>query len=195
MCCVQHVCTHRTIDEETEDAPGWSPGGERGSHSASPLRGARCFGDVVLDPSTAAEGWFAVKSPCIVLAGGGPGGWQVRWSPRARPEAGQQGGALLPCPSLQSLCCQGVAAASRPCCLKGSVHTHSTERLGMTVSDASVSLMALQSTSDQAPAGPTCSLRGTDVLRAGTGGRPMVVGNFWACGRAAPDDVVGKVSV
>lgn len=39
MCCVQHVCTHRIIDEETEDAPGWSPGGERGSHSASTLRG------------------------------------------------------------------------------------------------------------------------------------------------------------
>lgn len=73
VCCVQHVCTHRTIDEETEDAPGWSPGGERGSHSASAL-GARCFGDVVLDPSTAALRMVAVESLCIVLAGWGPRG-------------------------------------------------------------------------------------------------------------------------
>ena len=53
----------------------------------------------------------------------------------------------------------------------------------------------IRSTSDPVPAGPTCSVRGTDVLRAGGGGRPMAVGNFWTCGRASPDDDVGKVSV
>lgn len=75
------------------------------------------------------------------------------------------------------------------------MHTHSAKRPGMTASDAPVSLMALRSTSDPVPAGPTCSVRGTDVLRAGGGGRPMAVGNFWTCGRASPDDDVGKVSV
>ena len=75
------------------------------------------------------------------------------------------------------------------------MHTRSSKRLGMTASDASVSLMALRSTGDPVPAGPTCSVRGTDVLRAGGGGRPMAVGNFWTCGRASPDDVVRKVSV
>ena len=75
MCAVGGTCVHTIIDGETEEAPGRSPGGECGSHSASALRGARCFGDV-LDPSLAADGWFAAKSPCIILAGGGPGGRQ-----------------------------------------------------------------------------------------------------------------------
>nr|CAI9712093.1 unnamed protein product [Rangifer tarandus platyrhynchus] len=109
-----------------------------------------------------------------------------------RPEAGQRGGALLPCPSLRSLGCQRVTAAPRPGSLKGSVHTHSSKRLGTTVSDASVSLAALRSTSYPVPAGPTRSVQGTDLPRAGGGGRPTAVGNFWICGRASPDDVVGK---
>lgn len=124
-----------------------------------------------------------------------PGAGRLRGLAGARPEAGQWGGALLPCPSLQSLCCQRVTAAPRPGSLKGSVHTHSSKCPGMTASDASVSLAALWSTSYPVPAGPRCSVRGTDLPRAGGGGTPMAVGNFWTCGRASPNDVVGKGSV
>lgn len=42
MCCVQHVCTHMIIDEEMEEAPGWSPEGE------CALQGGQCFGDDAL---------------------------------------------------------------------------------------------------------------------------------------------------
>lgn len=89
-----------------------------------------------------------------------PGAGRLRGLAGARPEAGQWGGALLPCPSLQSLCCQRVTAAPRPGSLKGSVHTHSSKCPGMTASDASVSLAALWSTSYPVPAGPRCSVGG-----------------------------------
>ena len=129
-----------------------------------------------------------------IIPAGGPAG-RLSGLAGARPEAGQRGDALLPCPSLQSLGCQRVTTAPRPGSLKGSVHTHSSKRLGTTVSDASVSLAALRSISYPVPAGPTHSVRGTDLPRAGGGGRPMAVGNFWTCGRASPDDVVRKGSV